>query len=95
MYKADPRLFAMFARLALHGFKRDPEKYFARIAKSLGSRDSELLSNLNIRARTIQLTQLRHCQGVEIVVTEYVLIMKPWQVDLTKIEVPVFVARRR
>lgn len=89
MYKADPRLFAMFARLALRGFKRDPEKYFARIAKSLGNRDSELLSNPNIRARTIQQTQLRHSQGAEIVVTEYMLLMKPWQVDLTNIETPV------
>jgi pimeloyl-ACP methyl ester carboxylesterase/DNA-binding CsgD family transcriptional regulator len=89
MYKTDPRLFAMFARLALRGVKRDPKKYFARSAKLLGNRDEELLTDPNILERTIQQVQLRHCQGAEIVVTEYMLVMQSWQVDLAKIQVPV------
>lgn len=89
MYKTDPRLFAMFARLALRGIKRDPEKYFARVAKLLSKRDGELLTDPHILGRTIQQIQLRHCQGAEIVVTEYMLVMQPWRVNLANIQIPV------
>lgn len=88
MYKTDPRLFAMFARLALRGVKRAPKKYFAQVAKSASKRDGELLSDPTILERTIEQIQLRHCQGAEIVVTEYMLVMQSWPVNLARIQVP-------
>ncbi|RZA06639.1 MAG: alpha/beta fold hydrolase, partial [Moraxellaceae bacterium] len=88
MYKTDTRLFAMFARLALRGVRRAPKKYFARVAQSLSKRDCELLNTADVLERTIQQVQLRHCQGAEIVVIEYMLVMQPWQVNLADIKIP-------
>ncbi len=89
LFQRDPRLFVLVGRLALRGVSRAPEKYFAKLAKTMGPRDRELLENPAILSRIIRQMRLRHFQGAQVQIEEYLRLQQPWQVDLGQIRMPV------
>lgn len=91
MHRTSPKIFAMFLRLAIRGLRRAPEKGYARIAKSLGGRDCELLNDPIIRERTIRQMQNGQYQGNEIIINEYQWLQESWNIDLAKISIPTLV----
>lgn len=91
MYNTSPKIFTMFMRLAMRGLIRDPAKGLARIAKSLGGRDAELLNDSRIVALMIKELKNYSYQGSEILINEYKCLREPWGVDLTQITTPTLV----
>ena len=89
MYRVQPQLFAMAARLAIRGIRRSPEKSLQRLSKVLSKRDAELLNNPAIIQRVLQVMRLRHHQGADVIVNEYQLLQEPWNVELSNINIPV------
>lgn len=88
LFQRDPRLFVLVGRLALRGVNRAPEKYFSRLAKSLGGRDRELLEQPDILERVIRQMRLRQFQGAAVQIEEYLRLQHPWGVNLADIRVP-------
>jgi pimeloyl-ACP methyl ester carboxylesterase/DNA-binding CsgD family transcriptional regulator len=89
MYRVQPQLFAMAARLAVRGVRRSPEKSLQRLSKAFSKRDAELLNNPAIIQRVLQVMRLRQYQGAEVIVNEYMLLQEPWNVDFSCINIPV------
>lgn len=89
LFRRDPRLFVLIGRLALRGVQRAPEKYFARLAKSLCADDQAVLGDPDLLARLIERMELSHFQGARIIIDEYLRMQHPWHVDLSRITVPI------
>jgi pimeloyl-ACP methyl ester carboxylesterase/DNA-binding CsgD family transcriptional regulator len=89
LFRRDPRLFVLIGRLALRGVQRAPEKYFARLAKSLCPDDQAVLRHPDLLARLIERMELSHFQGARIIIDEYLRMQHPWHVDLSRIRVPI------
>ncbi len=89
IFRKDPRLFVLVGRLALRGVQRAPEKYFARLAKSLCPHDQAVLGDPDLLARLIERMRLSHFQGARIIIDEYLRMQHPWHVDLSRITVPI------
>ncbi len=89
IFRKDPRLFVLIGRLALRGVQRSPEKYFARLAKSLCPQDQAVLDDPDLLARLIERMKLSHFQGARIIIDEYLRMQHPWHVDLSRITVPI------
>ena len=89
LFRRDPRLFVLVGRLGIRGVQKAPEKFFAMIAKGLCDRDKAVLDNPDLLQRTIKSMRRSHFQGARIMIDEYLRMQHPWQVDLSKITMPV------
>ena len=89
IFRKDPRLFVLVGRLALRGVRRSPEKYLARLAKSLCPEDQAVLNDPDLLARLIERMHASHFQGARILIDEYIRMQHPWLVDLKQIKVPI------
>lgn len=91
IFQKDPRLFVLVGSLALRGVRRAPEKFFARLAKSLCEEDQAILNNPDLMGRLLHQMRLRHFQGARIIIEEYMRLQHPWDVDLSQITIPTMV----
>jgi len=89
LFRRDPRLFVLVGRLGIRGVQKAPEKFFAMIAKGLCDQDKAVLANPDLLQRTITCMRRSHFQGARIMIDEYLRMQHPWQVDLSKITMPV------
>ncbi|WP_414431412.1 alpha/beta hydrolase [Alcanivorax sp. IL2] len=89
LFRRDPRLFVLVGRLGIRGVQKAPEKFFAMIAKGLCDQDKAVLANPDLLQRTIKCMRRSHFQGARIMIDEYLRMQHPWQVDLSKITMPV------
>ena len=89
LFRRDPRLFVLVGRLGIRGVQKAPEKFFAMIAKGLCEQDKAVLGNPDLLQRTIKCMRRSHFQGARIMIDEYLRMQHPWQVDLSKITMPV------
>ena len=81
----------MFMRLAMRGLHRDPDKSYANIAKAYNGRDAEILQDPLVQKRAIEQQKERRYQGTDILIREYQLLQRPWNVDLSRIKTPTWV----
>jgi len=89
LFRRDPRLFVLMGRLGLRGVQHAPEKYFAKLAKSLCQHDKDVLGNPDLLGRLIKCMRRSHFQGAKILIDEYLRLQFPWKVDLGDITIPV------
>ena len=91
IHRASPKIFSMFMRLAMRGLHRDPDKSYANIAKAYNGRDAEILQDPLVQKRAIEQQKERRYQGTDILIREYQLLQRPWNVDLSRIKTPTWV----
>ncbi len=89
LFRRDPRLFVLMGRLGLRGVQHAPEKYFAKLAKSLCEHDQAVLGNPDLLGRLIKSMRRSHFQGAKILIDEYLRLQFPWKVPLGNITIPV------